>query len=70
MLISSMRSSLWDKLLNLFAITPLSTGLWGSLVSFQLGVLVTPIQIRTDPPYFSFNHLSVTRKNASPFLDV
>jgi hypothetical protein len=25
-------------------------GLWGSLVSFQLGVLVTPVQIRTDPP--------------------
>ena len=24
-------------------------GLWGSLVSFQLRELVTPVQIRTDP---------------------
>jgi hypothetical protein len=29
-------------------------GLWGSLVSFQLGVLVTPVQIRTDPPLCIF----------------
>ena len=28
---------------------PESRGLWGSLVSFQLRELETPVQIRTDP---------------------
>ena len=51
----------WDKLLETLSLYPFITGLWGSLVSFQLGVLVTPIQIRADPPSL----ISVTSLSSS-----